>query len=137
MLLSVYGASSTKGKVSIIVNKNGKNVIKKVLKCSESNPKKGILVAVAAGLKECRQYVSHDDFLVIEVQNWHLVEWLNEVTFYKGYTQYLDDVYSVLETLDCKYRFVFQDKPSAESIIDDMVEEVNMFGVDVLTSMEG
>lgn len=65
------------------------------------------LKTILQGLKVARSEVSHDDLLLIEVSNEHLAHWLMRREEYKGYEEELDEIYSVLSTIDCKYLFAY------------------------------
>ncbi len=90
-----------------------------VSKLHSDNIKADVLEKLARGLRMCRKYVSHDDILYIEIQNQHLCNWLSGKVEYKEYSEGLDAVFSVLETLDCKYSFVFVKSPIAKIYVQN------------------
>lgn len=99
------------GKNGYSIEYNGREVESSVFKLSGSNIKSNILLSVYRGLKAARNYVSHDDVLCIEIQNNHLKEWLSGIKSYKGYEDCMDKVFDVLESVDCRYRFVYVECP--------------------------
>ena len=101
------------GKVGYTLDVKGRTVESYVGKMSTDNIKNEILSTIAKGLRMCRSYLTHDDILYIDVQNRHLQQWLDGFVEYKGYVDGLDEVFDVLESLDCRYKFVFNSNPYA------------------------
>lgn len=126
--LSVY-SSRPKGKSGYAIYQNGVVVDKKIGNIVSTNIKEDALVSLTKGLRSCRSFISHDDILYIEIQNQHLCAWLSGCVEYKGYSKYLDDAFAVLESLDCRYKFMFVHKPTAKSIIE--VGQSDVEGVSV------
>ena len=90
-----------------------------VFKTVSTNMKENILESITRGMKACRGKVHHEDLLIIEVQNQHLAQWLSGEVTYKGYEDYLDRLFAVLESMDCRYKFMFVPKPYALSFIEN------------------
>ena len=68
-----------------------------VFKTVSTNMKENILESIIKGMKACRGKVHHEDLLIIEVQNQHLAQWLSGEVTYKGYEDYLDRLFDVLD----------------------------------------
>jgi len=79
--------------------------------------KKGILEILTVALRETKPLVSHEDIVFIEIPNKHLCEWLSGLVEYKDYSTEMDEVFDVLETMDCKYRFLFVKEPYAKKVM--------------------
>lgn len=107
------GTDRVKGKNCFVCESEGRELKSLVFKTISSNMKENILETIFRGIKGVRDMVSHNDILCIEVQNQHLCQWLSGEVEYKGYEDYLDKVFSVLESVDCRYKFVFVKKPYA------------------------
>lgn len=101
---------------SFAIERAGETVYANVFPSSHLNVKKGILNTISRSLRVAKQYVSHEDTMFIEVQNQHLCEWLSGLVEYKGYLEDLDGVFSVLESIDCRYRFIYVKEPYAKSL---------------------
>lgn len=99
-----------------VLEKQGIELCSSFFKPVNDNIKDNILETVYRGLKSAGLYVSHDDILLIEIQNMHLFNWLSGLVEYKGYEGYLDKVFEVLEGIDCRYRFVFEKRPYAKML---------------------
>lgn len=131
-------ADRVNGKCSYTLSSSGKVISDKISKFSGDNIKVNALNQLKVGLMACKNLVSHDDILSIEVQNTHLCDWLNGRVAHKDYIGQLSDVFDVLETIDCRYRFLFNKEPFAKvyaskrdftkiavSTIDDMFKDFN------------
>lgn len=128
--LSTY-ANRVAGKNCVLVEKAG--IVKSpiIFKSISRNLKENMLECIYRGLKHVKPEVSHEDFLWIEVQNNHLNNWLSGKEEYKGYEEYLDKVYDVLEGIDCQYKFLFNSKPFAKTYaLDKKVEKPKYEGID-------
>lgn len=99
------------GKNGYSIEVNGRGIDSSVFKLVSNNIKENIVECVYRGLKAARNYVSHDDVLCIEIQNIHLKDWLSGNKSYKGYEDCMDKTFEVLESVDCRYRFVYVDCP--------------------------
>lgn len=127
--LSTY-ASRVKGKIGFCVYVGGRVKDSLSVHNDISNIKEACLTALERGLRSCRNLVSHDDILYIEIQNSHLCEWLDGQKEYKGYSEGLDSVFAVLETLDCRYRFVFNGNPECKGFVEEGKTEVKGVSVE-------
>lgn len=116
--LSIY-CSRPKGKTGFAIYENGRVSDSKVSTVSGDNIKENVLSSLTKGLRACRNVVSHDDILYIEIQNQHLCSWLSGCVEYKGYCKFLDEAFSVLESLDCRYRFMFVSKPTCKALVEE------------------
>lgn len=105
------------GKNGFVLELSGREVEADVFKTEGDNIKENILETIYRGIRVARGVVKHEDILFIEVQNFHLCEWLSGLKEYKGYEEKLDKVFEVLESTDCRYRFVFVKNPYAKSYI--------------------
>lgn len=121
--LSVY-CSRPKGKSGFVVYKDGRVVESKINSTNGDNIKEEVMIILTKGLRACRNVVSHDDILYIEIQNQHLCSWLSGCVEYKGYSEFLDAVFEVLESLDCRYRFMFVAKPTCKVLVEEGKVEV-------------
>lgn len=128
IVLSCY---ANKGKAAFVLEKGGKVINKEVFLVAKDNKvhlKEFIFESIIRGLKNARNVVSHDDLLLIGVQNAHMVDWLNGQKEYKGYESYLDDISDIIETLDCRYLFSNTSVKKAKKALDEGVEEVKLEG---------
>lgn len=102
-----------KGASKVEVSAEGKSLKSQVVRVgSNESPKDVILSMLTKGLRLCRGIVKHEDILYIEVQNRHLCDWLTGAREHIGFSDGMDGLFEVLESLDCRYRFVFVEKPS-------------------------
>lgn len=127
--LSVY-CSRPKGVSGFAIYENGRVTDSKVDSVLSDNIKENVLLALTKGLRACRGVVSHDDILYIEIQNQHLCSWLSGCVEYKGYSSYLDEAFSVLESLDCRYKFMFVGKPTCKALVEEGKAEVKGMSVE-------
>ena len=128
IVLSCY---ANKGKAAFVLEKGGRVVNKEVFLVSKEGKahlKEFIFESIIKGIKNARNVVSHDDLLLIGVQNAHMVDWLNGQKEYKGYESYLDDISDIIETLDCRYLFSNNATKKAKRALEDGVDEVKLEG---------
>ena len=111
--LSVH-ADRVSEKDCFILLKEGRVIAEKVSRFFGDSIKENVLQTLYQGFLACRGVLTHDDILVIEIQNRHVHSWLSGLVDYDEYGAYLDKVFDVLETLDCRYKFFFTDKPFAK-----------------------
>ena len=123
--LSVF-SSRTKSRSGFAVYVNGDMVEYNVSKVTDSNIKVDVLNQLAKGLRACRSHISHEDILYIEIQNQHLCAWLNGNMEYKGYSEHLDSAFEVLESLDCRYKFMFVKEPVVKNFV--LTSEIKLEG---------
>lgn len=126
------------GRLGFTINKGGKCVDSGLYHLVSDNFKVNMLESLYQGILRAKKYVSHEDLLVIEVQNSHLAEWLKCNKNSKGYEGYLDKVFEVLESTDCRYNFIYVDKPSALKALSRMeFPKVASVGIGFMDSLEG
>ena len=111
-------ANRVKGRNCYVLELNGRKVSSKVFRFTGTNIKENVMETIAQGIKMSRAYVSHDDVLVIEVQNSNLYRWLSGLVEQSGYEEGLDRVFSVLESTDCRYMFTFIKRPYAMDYLE-------------------
>ena len=112
------GVNRPIGKKCFVLERKGMELDSKILSNSSRNIKIELLSVLAKGLMSCRSYVKHEDILYIELQNREILSWLSGLEEYKGYEDELDSVYEILESLDCRYSFLFIEKPYALGYIN-------------------
>lgn len=128
IILSCY---ANKEKASFVLEKGGKVVAKEVFSVIKENKvhlKEYIFEAIIKGLRYARNEVSHEDLLLIGVQNGHMVEWLNGQKEYKGYESYLDEISNIIETLDCRYLFSNTNVKKAKKALEEGIEKPKLEG---------
>ena len=123
--LSIY-TNRVKGLSGYVICKSGDVVTTNVTKLASQNIKEDVLEKLTRGLRACRSCVSHEDILYIEIQNQHLCNWLDGKVEYKGYCSGLDSAFEALETLDCRYRFLFVKEPIAKAYVQNGKTEVKV-----------
>lgn len=129
IVLSCY---ANREKAAFVLEKGGKVVCKEVFPIIDKNRlhlKEYIFEAIIKGLKYARNEVSHDDLLLIGVQNSHIAEWLNGQKEYKGYESYLDDISCIIETLDCRYLFSHKSVKKAKDALNKSETKIKLEGV--------
>lgn len=132
-------ASKTKGRVGYVIEKQGVVLKKNVSSRHIEDLKKGILDAIFLGLCAVRSEVSHDDVLTVVVQNIQTATVLRtrEEGSLKNYVESLDEVYDVIESLDCRYKVVYLEKYTAMyEVLNGEVEKMKLEGIDSLLEME-
>ena len=105
------------------------------------NIKENILRGLEKGLRLAATTVSHEDLLCIELQNRHVVDWMQGKREYKGYNEWLDLATESLDLIDCQYSFIFSENPRAKRgsfILKTSDERLNTVGVaDMMEEFEG
>lgn len=135
IVLSCY---ANKGKASFVLEKGGKVINKEVFSLNKNGKehlKEFIFEAIIRGLKNTRPAVRHEDLLLIKVQNSNIVDWLNGGKEYKGYESYLDDIFSIVETLDCRYLFSYMSVEKAKKLLESDIDKVKL--ENVFSAFEG
>lgn len=128
--LSTY-ADRVNGKRCFILMKGGKVFAEKVSKFSGTNIKENALDCISQGLSAVKNEISHNDLLIIEVQNSHLCNWLDGSMENKGYSGGLDKVFAQIDGIDCRYRYVLNAKPVAKLYTEGRdLTKVETVGVD-------
>lgn len=107
----------TKGKHGYIIEVGGRPLETYVSGLSSMNLKKDVLELLPKALRAVKPYVKHEDLIAIEIQNTHLQQWLSGLVDYKDYSDELDRVFEVLESIDCRYKFIFRPEPYAKGIV--------------------
>lgn len=117
ILLSVY-SGRVSGLSGYVIYKNGVSVNTYSRSFVGDNIKENVLDAVSKGLTACKEVVNHDDILYIEVQNSHVCDWLNGQLERSQYNEYLDKAFTSLERLDCRYKFVYNNRPKCQGAVN-------------------
>lgn len=135
--LSTY-ADRVKGKRGFLLIKGGAVTASKVSKFEGDNIKENALEVIVQGITVVRNEIAHEDLLIIEVQNSHLCNWLSGSVEYREYSVGLDKVFAQLDTVDCRYRFVYESKPLAKGYVaDNEPTKMDTVGLDDLMSEFG
>ncbi len=105
------------GKCGFTLECGGSEVYSEVFKCVSENLKECIFEAIYRGIRASRRFVKHEDIIRIEVQNNTACQWLSGYTEHKEYTEYISKIFDVLESMDCRYIFVYEKNPYAKRYI--------------------
>lgn len=105
------GVNRPANKQGFVLECNGVEIASDVSKCVSENLKVCLFDVIQKGLFAARTKVSHDDLLHIEVQNYHVYEWLTCLKEYNTYISELNKVFSALESVDCRYKVLFLKNP--------------------------
>lgn len=124
-----------KSACAYVIETSGFTRASKVAPKVNSNVKKGVLEVLEVALRETKPMVSHDDIVIIEIQNKHLCEWLTGLVEYKDYVVEMDAVFDVLENMDCKYRFIYVKEPYAKDFMTRNEVEKELKGCSSLTDI--
>lgn len=89
------------------------------------------------GLAKLRGLVEHEDVLTIEIENRWVYEWLELEREQQKYIQYTDKVFDILDTLDCKYRFLHNETPQVNLLLDKGVQKEKVKLLSSVEMMEG
>lgn len=95
------------------------------------------LEEIINGLAKLRGLVEHDDVLTIEMENRWVYEWLELEREQQKYIQYIDKVFDILDTLDCKYRFLHNETPQVNLLLDKGVQKEKVKLLSSIEMMEG
>lgn len=95
------------------------------------------LEEIIDGLAKLRGLVEHDDVLTIEIENRWVYEWLELEREQQKYIQYIDKVFDILDTLDCKYRFLHNETPQVNLLLDRGVQKEKVKLLSSVEMMEG
>lgn len=115
--LSCY-SDRGKHKSIFVLEREGAEVASYVVKTKTDNIKVNVLDILLRGIRYARNYLSHEDTLIIEIQNRHLAHWVQERTEDTGYTQELEAVFTELETVDCRYKVIFTPTNIAKKVLN-------------------
>lgn len=89
------------------------------------------------GLAKLRGLVEHADVLTIEMENRWVYEWLELEREQQKYIQYIDKVFDILDTLDCKYHFLHNETPQVNLLLDRGVQKERVKLLSSTEMMEG
>ena len=95
------------------------------------------LEEIIDGLAKLRGLVEHEDVLTIEIENRWVYEWLELEREQQKYIQYTDKVFDILDTLDCKYRFLHNETPQVNLLLDMGVQKERVKLLSSVEMMEG
>ena len=95
------------------------------------------LEEIINGLAKLRGCVEHEDVLTIEMENRWVYEWLELEREQQKYIQYTDKVFDILDTLDCKYRFLHNETPQVNLLLDKGVQKERVKLLSSVEMMEG
>lgn len=122
-------------KNAFVVEKEGRVVDKKVFTARTLNMKVEMLEAIRRGLLSVRTCVIHDDLLLIEVQNRHVENWLNEHIEADDYYDAMVEIFAILDSIDCKYIAKTVSESSASKLaVSGEVDKIKL--VDVLEGLD-
>lgn len=141
VLLSVSARNEKNGYVfGYVIKKQGKTVAEhtsiRTDKGRESL-KTLQLEEIIDGLAKLRGLVEHEDVLTIEIENRWVYEWLELEREQQNYIKYTDKVFDILDTLDCKYRFLHNETPQVNLLLDKGVQKERVKLLSSVEMMEG
>lgn len=141
VLLSVNARNEKNGYVfGYVIKKQGKTVAEHTsIKTDKGrdNLKTLQLEEIIDGLAKLRGLVEHEDVLTIEIENRWVYEWLELEREQQKYIQYTDKVFDILDTLDCKYRFLHNETPQVNLLLDKGVQKEKVKLLSSVEMMEG
>ncbi len=98
-----------------------------------------ILKMIEKGIRASKKYLTHDDVLIIEVQDNSICEWLSG-TVVNNTVKKFEEVFTIielLESIDCRYRFCFCNPSSRDYISVKDVTKMSYGSVeDLMSSFE-
>lgn len=141
VLLSVNARNENKGYVfGYVIKKQGKTVAEHTSIRTDKGRdslKTLQLEEIINGLAKLRGLVEHEDVLTIEIENRWVYEWLELEREQQKYIQYIDKVFDILNTLDCKYRFLHNETPQVNLLLDRGVQKEKVKLLSSIEMMEG
>lgn len=141
VLLSVNARNEKNGYVfGYIIKKQGKTVAEHTSIRADKgrdNLKTLQLEEIIDGLAKLRGLVEHEDILTIEIENRWVYEWLELEREQQKYIQHIDKVFDILDTLDCKYRFLHNETPQVNLLLDKGVQKEKVKLLSSVEMMEG
>lgn len=141
VLLSVNARNEKNGYVfGYVIKKQGKTVAEHTSIRTDKGRdslKTLQLEEIIDGLAKLRGLVEHDDVLTIEMENRWVYEWLELEREQQKYIQYTDKIFDVLDTLDCKYRFLHNETPQVNLLLDKGVKKERVKLLSSVEMMEG
>lgn len=141
VLLSVNARNEKNGYVfGYVIKKQGKTVAEHTsIRTDKGRDSLKILQLeeIIDGLAKLRGLVEHEDVLTIEIENRWVYEWLELEREQQKYIQYTDKVFDILDTLDCKYRFLHNETPQVNLLLDNGVQKEKVKLLSSVEMMEG
>ena len=141
VLLSVNARNEKNGYVfGYVIKKQGKTVAEHTSIRTDKGRdslKTLQLEEIINGLAKLRGLVEHEDVLTIEIENRWVYEWLELEREQQKYIQYTDKVFDILDTLDCKYRFLHNETPQVNLLLDRGVQKERVKLLSSVEMMEG
>ena len=141
VLLSVNARNEKNGYVfGYVIKKQGKTVAEHTSIRTDKgrdSMKTLQLEEIIDGLAKLRGCVEHEDVLTIEIENRWVYEWLELEREQQKYIQYTDKVFDILDTLDCKYRFLHNETPQVNLLLDKGVQKERVKLLSSVEMMEG
>lgn len=141
VLLSVNTRNEKNGYISgYVIKKQGKTVAEHTSIRTDKGRdslKTLQLEEIIDGLAKLRGLVGHKDVLTIEIENRWVYEWLELEKEQQKYIQYIDKVFDILDTLDCKYRFLHNETPQVNLLLDKGVQKEKVKLLSSVEMMEG
>lgn len=141
VLLSVNARNEKNGYVfGYVIKKQGKTVAEHTSIRTDKGRdslKTLQLEEIIDGLAKLRGLVEHEDVLTIEIENRWVYEWLELERGQQKYIQYTDKVFDILDTLDCKYRFLHNETPQVNLLLDRGVQKEKVKLLSSVEMMEG
>lgn len=124
---------ANKEKGCFILSSNGRTECKELFSTARVSGgilKRSILESLRRGIKKARYSVSHEDLLIIEVQNDTIVDWFKNFEYRKEYKDLLDSIYDELELIDCRYRFLYsKNMPLCKKLLLQEPEKGSLTGM--------
>lgn len=141
VLLSVNARNEKNGYVfGYVIKKQGKTVAEHTSIRTDKGRdslKTLQLEEIIDGLAKLRGLVEHEDVLTIEIENRWVYEWIELEREQQKYIQYTDKVFDILDTLDCKYRFLHNETPQVNLLLDKGVQKEKVKLLSSVEMMEG
>lgn len=141
VLLSVNARNEKNGyEFGYVIKKQGKIVAEhtSIRTDKERDSLKTLqLEEIINGLAKLRGLVEHEDVLTIEIENRWVYEWLELEREQQNYIKYTDKVFDILDTLDCKYRFLHNETPQVNLLLDRGVQKERVKLLSSVEMMEG
>lgn len=141
VLLSVNARNEKNGYVfGYVIKKQGKTVAEHTSIRTDKGRdslKTLQLEEIIDGLAKLRGLVEHEDVLTIEIENRWVYEWLELEREQQKYIQHIDKVFDILDTLDCKYRFLHNETPQVNLLLDKGVQKEKVKLLSSVEMMEG
>lgn len=141
VLLSVNARNEKNGYVfGYVIKKQGKTVAEHTSIRTDKGRdslKTLQLEEIIDGLAKLRGLVEHKDVLTIEIENRWVYEWLELEREQQKYIQQIDKVFDILDTLDCKYRFLHNETPQVNLLLDMGVQKERVKLLSSVEMMEG